>query len=223
MAVIVMASSKGGVGKSTTALCLAHTFAEAGGKTAILDGDPNQPIANWHKVTTEHPDFFEVVPDVTEDTIIEEIEAAKKRSQFIIVDLEGSANLAMSYAIAMADLVLIPVQGSQLDASEAAKIISFIKRNDKTQNRKTNFRIFYSRAPNIKARTGKHIFSEFDASGIPRMTTEMTERDAFRAIFSFGGTLWDLTDKEVSAPSKAQDNMRDFVEEVLLILKGARK
>lgn len=37
------------------------------------------------------------------------IDAEAQNSAFVIVDLEGSANLAVSYAIGRADLVLIPM------------------------------------------------------------------------------------------------------------------
>jgi hypothetical protein len=37
--------------------------------------------------------------------------------------LEGTASMTVAYAISRADLVLIPTQGSQLDAAEAAKAV----------------------------------------------------------------------------------------------------
>ena len=45
MPVIVLCSTKGGVGKSTTALVLAQVYAQAGSEVTLIDADPNQPLA----------------------------------------------------------------------------------------------------------------------------------------------------------------------------------
>jgi chromosome partitioning protein len=58
-----------------------------------------------------------IVSDTDEDTIIERIEDAASKTPFVVVDLEGSASMAVVYAISQADFVVIPTQGSQLDAN----------------------------------------------------------------------------------------------------------
>jgi chromosome partitioning protein len=63
---------------------------------------------------------------VTEENIIETIEEQSAKVSFVIVDLEGSANLSSGYAISSSDLILIPLQASKLDANEAAKTLKFI-------------------------------------------------------------------------------------------------
>ena len=46
MSVITVASSKGGVGKTTVALHLATMFARQG-RTLLIDGDPQASAAKW--------------------------------------------------------------------------------------------------------------------------------------------------------------------------------
>jgi ribosomal silencing factor RsfS len=41
------------------------------------------------------------------ETIVDQIEAASAKAAFVIVDLEGTANLLVSYAISFADFVVI--------------------------------------------------------------------------------------------------------------------
>ena len=49
----------------------------------------------------------------------------------------------------------------------------------------------------------------------------MHERDAFRAIFSFGGTLQDLDPGQVSNLPVAIANARAVASEVIALLRGA--
>ncbi|KKJ75232.1 hypothetical protein WH95_19610 [Kiloniella litopenaei] len=216
MPTIVLASSKGGVGKTTIALVLAQALVQAGAKVSLIDADPNSPISMWEKRTGKEniPKMLSLELGVTEDNIVEKIDEAAEKNVFVIVDLEGSANLSVSYAIGRADLVLIPTQGSQLDADEAAKVLKLINREAKAYRRTIPFAVALSKTPYIKPRTAKHIESDFKKSNIPILPVEMFERDAFRAIFTFGGTLYDLTQEEVSSPQKAIENAEHFAKGV---------
>ena len=51
--------------------------------------------------------------------------------------------------------------------------------------------------------------------GIPVFGTALHERDAYRAIFSFGGTLSDLKADLVRNIPAAIDNAREFTAEVV--------
>lgn len=49
----------------------------------------------------------------------------------MLVDLEGTASMAVASAISRADLVITLCQGSQDDADEAAKTIKLVNRQAK--------------------------------------------------------------------------------------------
>ena len=116
MPTIVFASPKGGAGKSTSAVVLACELARKGAAVTIIDADPNRPVSAWARRPGK-PEALTVVADVTEETVIDEIEGAAARVPFVIVDLEGTASMTVAYAISRADMVVIPSQGSQLDAA----------------------------------------------------------------------------------------------------------
>jgi chromosome partitioning protein len=109
MPVIVFSSPKGGCGKTTAATLLATELAQKGASVAVIDADPNRNVADWAKLPGA-PEGLTVISDVTEETIVDQIEAASAKSAFVIVDLEGTANLLVSYAISFADFVVIPMQ-----------------------------------------------------------------------------------------------------------------
>lgn len=215
MPVIVLASSKGGVGKSTVALTLSHALARGGASVTLIDADPNEPMEAWRQLTGDNlPDRFTLETKVSEEDIVDKIDAASERDVFTIVDLEGSANMAVSYAVGRADLVLIPMQGSQLDANEAAKVIRLIRRESKAFRRDIPFVAVLSRTSFIKPRTARNIEKDLREQGIPILPVEMNERDAFKALFSFGGTLYDLNTIEVSSPEKAIANAEHLAQAV---------
>lgn len=220
MPTIVFASPKGGAGKSTTAVLLASELAERGASVTMIDADPNRPVSRWGKRAGK-PAALTVLADVTEDTIIDVIEEAERKTAFVVVDLEGTASAMVGYAISRADLVVIPSQGSQLDAAEAVKAISLIRRQEKAFRRAIPFTIVLTRtSAAIKPRTLLSIESEFLSGDISVLRTQINERDAFRAIFSFGGTLTGLDESQVSNVPAALNNARAFTAEILALLKS---
>lgn len=220
MPTIVFASPKGGAGKSTSAVVLASELAQKGAGVVIIDADPNRPVTAWAK-RPGRPESLSVLSDVTEESIIDEIEAAAVRTPFVVVDLEGTASMTVAYAISRADLVVIPVQGSQLDAAEAAKAIRLIRRQEKAFGREIRHAVLFTRtSAAIRPRTLLHIRGELEGAGVQILKTQMHEREAFRAIFSFGGTLETLEPSQVPNLPAARANARVFAAEIIAALRA---
>jgi chromosome partitioning protein len=220
MPTVVFASPKGGAGKSTSAVILATELAGKGATVTIIDADPNKPVSQWAKRPGK-PRTLSVVADASEETIIDQINDAKRQSQFVIVDLEGTASATVTFAVSRADLVIIPTQGSQLDAVEAAKALKLVRNMEKARDGKAipTAILFTRTSAAIRPRTLQAIEAEFLKGGVKIMDTQINERDAFRAIFSFGGTLSDLDRTQVSNIPAAITNARAFAGEVVSLLK----
>lgn len=219
MPTIVFASPKGGAGKSTSAVVLATELAQRGASVTVIDADPNHPVSQWAK-RPGCPTTLTVIGSISEESIIDTIEEASSRAAFVVVDLEGTASMTVAYAISRADLVVIPVQGSQLDAAEAAKAIRLIRQQEKAFVRRIPYAVLFTRTSTaIKPRTFQHIRNEFVDHGVPAFQTQMHERDAFRAIFSFGGTLESLDPTQVGNLPAAVTNARAFAGEVVAKLR----
>lgn len=206
MPVIAFANSKGGVGKSTTALVVAQVLAQEAPVT-LLDADPNQPLAAWQGRDPEHvPANLRVIRDVNEDNIIDQIDTNAARDPFVLVDLEGTANMAVSYAIGRADLVVIPMRGSQLDADQAARVIQLIDRQKKAFKRAIPYAVLFTCTNVLRGRDFKFIQQQLQDAGIPVLPAEMVERAAFRSIMQLGGTIYDLRKADVTNPEAAVEN-----------------
>ncbi len=214
MPVISFASPKGGVGKSTSALVLASGLSVAGASVTVIDGDPNRTLETWAKATKEPGFSCRTLP--SDNAIIDQIEEAASSSQFVIVDLEGTANLAMSRAISRTDLVIIPLQASPVDARQASRAIKLVVDEGRALRRGIPYRMLFTRVnPAIATRDEKEIRSQFKGAGIPTFETALNDRAAFRAIFTHYRSLWNLEDEQVTGLEKARTNASAFVQEVI--------
>lgn len=219
MPTVVFASPKGGVGKSTAAVLLATELAGFGAGVTMIDADPNKPLSHWAR-RAGRPQGLTVVADVTEDSIIDIIDSASRQTAFVIVDLEGTASMIVGYAMSRADLVIIPVQGSHLDAAEAAKAIKLVRAQERVFRRTIRYAVLFTRTnPAIRTRTFQSIEDEFANNDIPMLKTHLNEREAYRALFAFGGTLAGLDTSQVSNVAAAIMNARIYTNEVITMLK----
>ena len=213
MQVIVFASSKGGVGKTTSALTLACVLTHHGVPTTLIDADPNAPLALWSSRFSEGVPPTLTVKTALRTDVADIIDNAE--DAYVIVDLEGSRNEEVSVAIGRADLVLIPMKGNQLDADEAVNVIKVIRKQETIFRRAIPFRVFLSHtSPVIMDKGMRDICSQMRENSIPMLLTAVVERSAFKAPFRLGGTIYQLSEKEAKNPSAAIDNAETFAQEV---------
>lgn len=223
MPVISFSSPKGGAGKTTAATLLATELAERGVAVVVIDADPNKNVLDWANLPGK-PASLSVVGDVGEESIVDAIETAATEAAFVVVDLEGTASLMTSYAISMSDFVVIPMQGSQLDAKQAARQMKLIKAQERIVQREIPFAVLFTRStPALQPKTQRHIEERFAELGVPVLAVRLYDREAFRAIFSFGGSLATLSDKGVGNLAAAKANARDFAAEVVARLRASAK
>jgi chromosome partitioning protein len=217
MPVIVTASSKGGAGKSTMTLILAQALDAMGATVTIIDADPNRPILRWR--SGQSASTVEVVGDVTESSIIRVIREHSAVRQFVLVDLEGTANRLVSRAITQADLVLIPLQASALDSNEAGRAVALIKEEEEALDGRTiRFRIIMTRtSPLITTKIEGGIIQALKDAEIPLMQVRLHERQAYKAIFVRKLALSEL-DETISGLPAAIENAERLAEEVVELI-----
>ena len=223
MPVIVTANPKGGAGKSTTTIVLAQTLAGMGASVTIIDADPNRPIVDWRSGDSSLD--LDVIGDASESTIIRQIRDEKSKKQFVFVDLEGTASRLVSRAITQADLVLVPLQASAVDARQASRAIGLIHEEEEAlDGREIPFRILLTRtSPIIKTRIEKEILASLESAGLPILDTALNERQAFKAIFVRRLALNELDPAQVNGLNEAVENARALAGELVEILSGEGK
>ncbi len=219
MPVICAANPKGGAGKSTTILALASTLAEQGGSVTIIDADPNKPISDWRSGASRLP--IKVLSNATEANIRDLINTAAAEAQFVFVDLEGTASRLASRAIIRADLTLIPLAGSALDAKQAARAVNLVRESEEDIGRKLNFTLAFNRTnpPPFTRRIEREITEQMLSNDLPVLKTHLYRREAYNAMFMERLSLFELDASQVNGLEAAIDNAIQLTAEVLELLK----
>lgn len=224
MPVIAFANSKGGSGKTTSALLLACELARSTPVT-VIDADPRRPITTWAEPKpgkTAPPDGLTVVPSGGERTIQDEIEDAACRDPFVVIDLEGVGSRLTSYAIGESDFVIVPMKEQQQDALAALDVIAEIHRDARAVRRPIPHAVLFTQTRVVaKSRTSRHIASQFRRNEqVDTFATELAERDAFSAIFTTGGSVRALDPQTVNNLDRAIENVEAYAAEVIAKLRA---
>jgi len=121
--IITTAQQKGGAGKTTLAAHLAIAWSGSGKRVAIVDIDPQASLATWFGMRAENHVAASAVSGkggLTHQAIAGWRVAAKaaelsRDHDIVLIDSPPHADTEARFAIAAADLVVIPVQPSPMD------------------------------------------------------------------------------------------------------------
>lgn len=186
MAVISIASDKGGVSKTSLALLIGAEAALDGYKVCILDSDMNQQAAAFG-AKANVPGLI-VMGDIDEGNILASLRRAELEAEIVLIDLPGGASALALKAFHRSHFVLIPAQPSMPDVKAAMKTVAQI---DDAQE--------LARAPIARAMIWTRIMPGFESlpvrkvraameetAGIPIFKSALMERAAFRDIHITG-------------------------------------
>src|SRR4029078_12935224 len=127
MNVIVFASRKGGLGKSTLAAHLAAQI-KASKQCLLVDADPQGSLTLWHKLRgTNEPPIKSAVNSVSG------IVAAAKRDgiEWVLIDTPPNMSAVVEDAIKNATMVIIPARPGVFDVNAVKKPIQPCRSNRK--------------------------------------------------------------------------------------------
>jgi len=133
--IIGFVQSKGGVGKTTTAINLGAEFARRGRTVIIADADPARHATG---IAADGRLPFKVETRLCES--VEEVATWARgiralEADFVILDAPGAMGAAFGASIAVADLVLVPSGATILDVRGAAETIRTIRQHRRASGR----------------------------------------------------------------------------------------
>lgn len=188
MPTIVIASPKGGAGKSTAATILGTELAHAGATVTMLDCDPNKSLSLWAGRGVLPP-RISVLSDVGEGELVRTIKRHDLDGEIVIVDLEGIASRLVSRAISQADLVITPMRATTLDATVGIRALQLIQEEEEALDRAIPHAVVFTMTRAVRSRQHSGIESSLRHQGVDLIEPALMERTAFSALFEFGGDL----------------------------------
>ncbi len=122
--IIVVANSKGGVGKSTVAVHLAAWLHELGHRVILADCDAQQSSSEWLREAA--PEIPAVRLD-DPDTILDELPQLAREYDFVVADGPGSNTETSRALLLRGDLAVFPCKASMLEARALAQATTLLR------------------------------------------------------------------------------------------------
>jgi chromosome partitioning protein len=187
-AVIVLATSKGGSGKSMIAACLAVHWHSRGGSPALVDADPQGSIVKWLGPTGP-AGTLKVEADPTEK-IRMLVSRLTEGHRPVIIDTPGFRSRATVAALASAELALIPVKPSPMDVRVALETQNIVVELNQTKERSNRpivvrFILTMTTPGSVIAR---EIRAQMAEAGLPLLVTEIANRVGYGEAALLGST-----------------------------------
>ena len=200
--IITVASFKGGVGKTTTAIHLAAFF-QGKGKTLLIDADPNCSALGWAS-RGELP--FEVVDQWQAETKSESYE-------HIIIDTQARPTTEDLAALAnTCDLLVLPTMPDILSLDALVLTIEYLKFIQTDQ-----YRILITSIPPKPSRAGDEVKKLLKDEDIPTFDTGIGRLAAFQKAAMQGVLVYDVKDQ------RSERGWQDYEavgDEILTLMEG---
>lgn len=217
MPIIVIASPKGGAGKSTSAILLGTELAIAGASVVMIDCDPNRSLSLWAE-RGQLPDRMELLSQVGESDIVRTLKHHDQDGQIVVVDLEGVASRLVSRAISQADLVITPMRATTLDATIGVRALQLISEEEEALDRQIPHAVVFTMTKAIRSKQHSGIEASLEGQGVDLIRPALMERAAFSALFEFGGDLRTMPSQ--GNMDRAIENAEAFAKAVYRRLVG---
>ena len=177
--VITLATSKGGVGKSSLGRSLAAHWFAVGHRPALIDADPQRTLANRY----DPKGRMGSVPIVAEpeERVGEVIEELREEHAPVIVDTAGFRNRTTIGALVATDLTIIPLKPAAEDVDAAIATFDLVREINETDERHDRpIRVAMILTMTMRGTViARHVRDQLTEAGYPLMKAEMLNRVAY--------------------------------------------
>jgi chromosome partitioning protein len=205
--IYAVVNTKGGVGKTTTAVHLATMLARTE-RTLLIDGDPQASAASsaaWRRDAQREPS--PTTTCLTGKAILSEGKTLSEGFAHTVVDAGGRDSVGLRSALLLARQAIVPVGASNLDAAAMTDLLEVIDMA-KDYNSELQVRIFLTRIDS-RTKDAAEMLAFLHEQKLPVLHSRSCERVAYRRAIGEGAIVQELG----KDPSSSQE-MEAFLAEV---------
>lgn len=208
---IALCNQKGGAGKTTLAVHLAHTIVLAKKRVLLVDADPQGSAGLWAAARDEaDPPPFPVI-GLARDTLHRDLPEIANGYDHVVIDTPPRVSSITRSAILIADLVLIPVKPSSYDVWAAAETVKLVE--EAQQFKDTIKAAFLINQKITRSAIGEEIGSALEDYKLPVLESSIAQRTLF-AESSAGYSVLEL-----SAKSKASQDVKQLSKAIIKMME----
>ncbi|MBI1349294.1 AAA family ATPase [bacterium] len=197
MAPVVFAflNQKGGVGKTTLALHVAHAHARKRQRVLLVDADPQGSALDWAESRTSEAPF--PVVGLPKASLHKELPQLGRDYHTIIIDGSPRVYDVARSAILASHVVLIPVQPSPYDVWASHEIVDLI---DEARIYKPDLKAaFVINRRIMNTALGRDVKSALADYPIPVLKSAVSQRIIFAESAASGQTVFEIAPKHAAA------------------------
>lgn len=204
--IIGMLNQKGGVGKTTLSISLAHGLSD-GSRVLVLDADPQKSAIHWSEARQESLQLSFTIMGLPSKSIHRAIEDIKNNYDYIIIDGPPRTTEIVRSCIISSDLILIPCTPSPYDIWASQEIINLIKEAEVFKpDLKYSFVINRKGVNTAIGRDAVNILKDLN---VPILESHICHRVAFAEAAAQGKTVF-----ETDPQGKATIEIYDLIQEI---------
>lgn len=207
--IISILNQKGGVGKTTLSVNLAHAYHLKGHKTLLVDSDRQASSRTWHEKS--NGEILDLIA-LDRPTLSKDVVKFNGIYQRIIIDGVPSLTNEMTIpAINCSDLIIIPVQPSYFDIWATNNTVKLVKdRLEITEGKLKAYLLINGIFPNtVLGREVEEILRGYE---LPIFKTNIQARQIYRKCLGEGGTVFNFTEKVTGAVKEMNDLVNEIEE-----------
>ena len=216
--IIVVANSKGGVGKSTLAVHLAAWLHEQGHTVTLADCDTQHSSSEWAR---EAIPGIESVRLADPNEILDRLPTLGQQAEYVVADGPGSNPETSRALLLRADLALVPCKASMLEVRALAQATNVLRQAQDIRGGQPRAMIVLS----MVGKTYRLTQDMKDAAAaleLPLARTALTLRQIYADAPGQGAVVWQLGARGREAADEVQALFREVLPEARMT-RSARK